>query len=52
MDVEPRTMTKQKRARAANKLERMSTPTNPKVKPAGLSLSAAEAKALVRALRS
>lgn len=43
---------KQKRAAAAAKLERMATPANPKVKPGDVTLSAAEARAVVRALRS
>ena len=42
----------QKRASAAAKLERAATPANPKVKPGDVTLSAAEARALVRVLRS
>lgn len=43
---------KQKRAAVAAKLERAATPANPKVKPGDVTLSAAEARAVVRALRS
>lgn len=43
---------KQRRAAAANKLEAMATPANPKVKPSGLALSAAETRAILRALRT
>lgn len=42
----------QRRKAAANKLERMATPANPAVRPGDVTLSAAEARALVRALRS
>lgn len=42
---------KQKREAAARKLERAATPANPKVKPGDVTLSAAQARALVRALR-
>lgn len=43
---------KQRRQAAANKLEAAATPANPKVKPSGLALSAAETRAILRALRS
>jgi hypothetical protein len=43
---------KQKREALARKIERKATPANPKVKPGDLTLSAAEARAIVRTLRS
>jgi hypothetical protein len=43
---------KQKRAAAAKKLEAAATPANPRVKPGDVTLSAAQARSLVRALRT
>lgn len=43
---------KQKRAAAAAKLERMATPANPKIKAGEVTLSSAQSRALVRALRT
>lgn len=47
----PRTA-KQKRAALAARIERSATPANPKVKAGEVTLSAAQVRAVTRALRS